>query len=198
MPSNRPPDPRSGADASQPVRASVSECSDNGKPSKACGAQRLSAAADELKRACDEAFPGKDNKLCKQEADQIVNAMVKTWNYNHGKGTNTSGDNIGGYLCWDWAKAFSESAQGLNPKYWSVEEKMVEKNESNVVHFYVELKPRGAPGQAGVRYIDDGWFDGQPVHKAPWPPSSGWTPGNWKPGPSQYVQPPIVSSPPDP
>ena len=123
--------------------------------------------------------------------------MLRTWNYNYGKGHNTSSDNIGGYLCWDWAKAFSEAGQGVKPQYWSVEEKMVHKKDSNVVHFYVELKPRGAQGQAGVRYVDDGWFNAQQfVHKPPWPPSSGWSPGNWKPS-GRYTAPPINSSPPD-
>jgi hypothetical protein len=125
----------------------------------------------------------------------MIQAMQRAWEYNYGKGNNTSRDNVGGYLCWDWSKAFLEAAQSVNPTCWTVTEQMVHKAGSNVVHFLVELRARGGSAAGGIRYFDDGWFDGGMIHSPPWPPPAGWPRGSWWPPASKYSRPPIKGVP---
>lgn len=155
------------------------------------GREKLRQAAKELRSASKEAFPSDDYDERQREADQIISAFREAWNQNYGKGNNGSGDNVGGYLCWDWSRSFEEAAKRLNLKHWTVTQKMVHKEGSNVVHFYVEIRPKGASGNDGVRYIDDGWFNGEMIHSPEWPPSRGWKPGTWKPPADKYSRPPI-------
>jgi hypothetical protein len=44
-----------------------------------------------------------------QEPQAIVDAIVAAWNDNYGLGSNTSKDEIGGYLCRDWARFFRDA-----------------------------------------------------------------------------------------
>jgi hypothetical protein len=185
-------DALAGLSDTREVGSPLEPCSD-GADWHACGILRLTDGAQELKAASRDAFPNEDNTLRDKEAEQISKKLLDTWNRNYGKGNNTSRDNVGGYLCWDWSKAFTETVHKMEPKYWIAEQKMVHKRDSNVVHFFMELRPRGANRQEGVRYIDDGWFDGEFVHSPPWPPSEDWTPGAWMPPPEKYGKPPIDS-----
>lgn len=182
---DRPSDPSTGESPGASASSSQQPCPPG---DKACGADALAQSVEELKAACDEVGGGAP---CKDEAQRMVDAMVKAWNRNYGNGRNTSRDNVGGYLCWDWSRVFAESARGTNPKFWSINEGMVHKKSSSVVHFFVVLKPKGVATSKGTRYIDDGWFDGEMVHGPPWPPSSNWTPGTWKPPANRYTEPPI-------
>jgi hypothetical protein len=148
---------------------------------------------NDLKNACDEISPKCPS--CKAEAELMIQAMQKAWEFNYGKGNNVSRDNVGGYLCWDWSKAFLEAAQSVNPQCWTVSDAMVHKSGSLVVHFFVELKARGGSEAGGLRYFDDGWFDGTMIHNPPWPPPAGWPRGSWTPPSSKYSQPPIKGVP---
>jgi hypothetical protein len=135
---------------------------------------------------------------CETDAQKIVNAIVASWNLNFGKGNNDSKDNVGGYLCWDWADAFARAATSVNSRCWQVEKASarVTTSTDGQVHHWVEL-------QAGYRkrkreegadkctvMFDDGWTrEGGYVHSPPWPPSDRFARGNAGRGPA--TNPPI-------
>ena len=126
----------------------------------------------------------------------MIDAIVKIWNQNFGRGKNTSKDNVGGYLCWDWSRAFEAAANYVKPQCWTAKEGMVDKNDgSGVVHFFVTFNACNNKANKCTAYLDDSWFDGNFYHTAPWPPAGNWTPGNWKPPANKYTKPGIQTKP---
>lgn len=181
--------PRSGASARAAGSCAVTPCPGTKGKKK-------------LKDACKGCKCTRKVCKCEQEAQQINDAIVKAWNYNHGKGSNHSSDNIGGYLCWDWSKAFAEAARSVKAKCWTVKDDMVKKQGSSVVHFFVELRAHCKSGTKGVRYVDDGWFTTSKFWHTPvWPPPTVWNRGTWRPtsvgsAHPAYTSPPIKGVPP--
>jgi RHS repeat-associated protein len=167
------------------------------KPTKESGKVALNAAKEALHAACDaccECPSAKDE--CKKHADKIVESIIKVWDNNYGKGDDTSKDNIGGYLCWDWSKGFEGTVKKLKFDSWSVEERMSEKTDnSGEVHYWIELNACKNNKKECTIVIDDGWFDEDRfVHKLPFPleRGKGWGRSKKKhPGASKYSKPSI-------
>jgi hypothetical protein len=155
------------------------------KPTKAEGAKALKGGAAIMKRLCDSCCKDCDctPAQCKKEAQAIVDAIVGAWNDNYGKGSNTSKDNIGGYLCWDWARFFRDAANDAKPKCWIVEYEMAWKGPRDptkwqACHFWLALYACRKKDECKVM-IDDSWFDGDFIHQPPWP-GKDWPSGNKK------------------
>jgi len=121
----------------------------------------LSPAIQKMKDRCDKCNPSNIG-ACKEDAAKIVNSLIIACEYNVGRGTNNSRDNVGGYLCWDWSRAFSEAGKSIGSNYWEISEGMLDKNNSDYVHYFANFKVKSkCPPQSGtdcsVR-IDDGFF----------------------------------------
>jgi hypothetical protein len=143
------------------------------KPTKAEGRKALKAAAAVMKALCDDCRPDCPPAKCKKEAQAIVDAIVAAWNQNYGKGSNDGKDNIGGYLCWDWARFFRDAALTTKPTCWAVNHEMATDgpptpDEYQVVHYWLALYACQKIDDCKVM-IDDGWFDGDFVHQPTWP-----------------------------
>jgi RHS repeat-associated protein len=85
--------------------------------------QALDAAKAVMHKKCF-CCDSKNVAKCSSEADSIVSTIENVVNTNFGKGTNTGSDNVGGYLCWDWANAFANGASKLNLTEWTVSAQM--------------------------------------------------------------------------
>ncbi|MFO8007787.1 MAG: RHS repeat-associated core domain-containing protein [Candidatus Brocadiia bacterium] len=164
-------DPYGTDSGAPPFRVSVSDLAD------LCDKQ-------ECVHGCEN---GCDRQRCREEAAKIVLALENTWNYNYGRGTNISGDNVGGYLCWDWSRAFEGAANTVERKCWLVAEAAMESPTPGdlTVHFYVSFWAHEKINACKVM-VDDGWFerDGSMVHRPPWPP---WPPTGWRPPADKYT-----------
>lgn len=153
------------------------------KPTQTEGVTSLRTAVAAMKSLCDgccQTASGApcDPAQCKQEADTIVNAIIASWNSNYGKGSNTSVDNVGGYLCWDWAKKFADAASGTNSRCWTVKTGMAQKRNSRAVHYWTELYACNVVDECLV-IVDDGWFIAKTlVHGPPFPDHPDWTRGS--------------------
>ena len=115
-----------------------------GKPTKAEGAKALKGAAAVMKALCDCCCDDCTPAQCAKEAQAIVDAIVKAWNDNYGNGSNTGENNIGGYLCWDWARFYRDAALSTKPKCWKAECQMAWKGPRNgakwqACHWWVAL-----------------------------------------------------------
>jgi len=150
------------------------------KPTKAEGAKALKAAAAVMQALCDKCCEECPPAKCKKEAQAIVDAIVAAWNDNYGKGSNDGKDNIGGYLCWDWARFFRDAALKTKPSCWKVNHEMAWKGPRKpdtwqVCHYWVALYACKKTDECKVM-IDDSWFDGDFVHRPRWP-GNGWPRG---------------------
>ncbi len=149
------------------------------KPTKESGSQMLENAREKLKSMCDKCCPSKKCKLdkdeCKKEADKIIDMLLKVWGHNYGKGDNKSNDNVGGYLCWDWSKAFHKSIHRLDLEVWSSKEQMVKKKKPDTKgfiseHHFIALTSCKSKEDSCSIAIDDGWWDDENmVHDMPFP-----------------------------
>jgi len=148
------------------------------KPTQAEGAAALQGALPVMQGLCDSCCKDCPPDKCKKEAQAIVDAIVAAWNANYGNGSNTSKDNIGGYLCWDWARFFRDAASGTNPQCWKVDFGMAWKGAKpgpgvwQVQHYWTSLWACAKTDECKVM-IDDDWFDGKFVHRPVWP-GQGW------------------------
>jgi hypothetical protein len=151
------------------------------KPTKAEGAKKLKSAAQVLKGLCDDCCKDCPPGQCAQEAQAIVDAIVAAWNDHFGKGSNTSKDEIGGYLCWDWARFFRDAVKKTKPKCWKFDWQMAvgphdKKSDFIPWHYWLALWACQKKDKCKVM-IDDGWFDDDFVHTPPWP-GKDWPLGN--------------------
>ena len=143
------------------------------KPTKASGEKALKAAAAVMQGLCDSCCPDCPPAKCKREAKAIVDAIVAAWNDNFDKGSNDGDDNVGGYLCWDWAKFFRDAALSTKPEFWTANHEMAWKGKRRpstwqVQHYWLALHACKNNDDCKVM-IDDGWFDLEFVHRPPWP-----------------------------
>ena len=149
-------------------------------PTQQQGVAGLSRVAAAMSDICHECCVTEDSctiDQCQAEAAAIQAALINTWNANFGKGSNSSRDEVGGYLCWDWAKFFQDAAQATNPKCWTVSGGMAVTTASHAVHYWVDFD--ACPGNPNCRVsVDDGWFDGGFAHTPPWPVGGTWSRGN--------------------
>ena len=103
---------------------------------------------------------------CKKRANRLYKSLTKTWNDNHGKGPNTSKDNVGGYLCWDWATVYEEVGKKCGGKVITSERRRIRKIVPNPrkgypVHFYTRFCAGGDKSKKECCVdVDDGWFIG--------------------------------------
>jgi hypothetical protein len=145
------------------------------KPTKSEGANALKGAVAVMNRLCDrccevsgECTPAK----CKKEAHAIVDAIVDAWNENYGKGSDTTRDNVGGYLCWDWTRFFLAAVRETKPTCWTVDYEVHwdgprDRARWQACHCWVALHSCQKSDECKVM-IDDSWFDGEFVHEAPY------------------------------
>lgn len=159
------------------------------------GAQRLSKLEHRLAKSCT-------NEECRLEAKKITNAMISVWKKNYGKGKFIGGypydqdDPVGGYLCWDWARAFNQAGNSTNPKYFSMEEQMVHMNDGGGgVHFFVAITPKNSNDPSQKTHVDDGWYyQGEYVHDGSFPKSKKKK-NQWNDAHYHYHDPPIDGNP---
>ncbi|MCB1228579.1 MAG: RHS repeat-associated core domain-containing protein, partial [Verrucomicrobiales bacterium] len=160
---------------------------------------KLTALLPSMKAKCATCCC-KDVKKCESDAEKTVNALISTWEFNFGNGTNTSGDNVGGYLCWDWARVLNQAANKVGGS-WTSSETMWEKAANDYVHFAVTLSACGSSDKKCQVIVDDGWYNvGEMGHEGDWPNGPKppeWNPDNQKPSPGQYT-PDKAGNPPQP
>jgi hypothetical protein len=108
---------------------------------------------------------------CKKEAGWLAGAIVRTWSSNFGAGTGKdTGDWVGGYLCWDWARAFNDAIQKSNYKCWTSLRRSARRQAHpyTYIHMFVEVRACNADKDECRAYIDDGIW-GDYYHTPPWP-----------------------------
>ena len=107
-------------------------------------------------------------ETCKKEAKKVRKAIRKLWKLNYGKGTNPHKDNVGGYLCWDWAWAFYQTITNLKPKCFFIKHKMswakrVDKDGNSTVHYYVTISVCKEGDKKCMLTLDDAWPSGEGI-----------------------------------
>jgi len=138
----------------------------------------------------------------------VGTAIPRSLAFNYGRGSRTSSPhNLGGYLCYDWARSFAMSAQYVKSKYWEVKTGMAGKGSISVkelAHYYVKLtacknrveevlRKTGVEDTACQVVVDDG-FVGKSgfVHDGQFPRSAGWLERDKVHDPSKgFTEPPI-------
>jgi RHS repeat-associated protein len=105
---------------------------------------------------------------CKLEASIIGANVLATWYLNYGRGHNQSDHNRGGYLCWDWQKAFYEGISAVSASCFSASKYQVE-GPSGIGgwdHFFVKIYACKEEDKC-LKMVDDG-FGGGFVHDKDW------------------------------
>lgn len=168
------------------------------------GAAAYAAAASKMKQMCTKCIKPQPcgntgntgNTTCGDDAQKIADAIVSKWNSNFGRGSNTGTDNVGGYLCWDWAEGFLQAAQSVKSKYWLLSIGHARRNSDMEVHFWIYLQAGYTWEGSGDRakectiMIDDGWFDTDYIHTPKWPDDPDWQIGQGTRGP--LTSPPML------
>ena len=133
----------------------------------------------EMKKLCNSTCCKIDSDIasCLQQAKLIARSISETWNSvvndNSKQGTNGHQDNVLGYLCWDWSKAFNEisdNVQGI-PRIWdSYDLKLSSKKAGAVtVHYFTRLCACNCPlsNDECCIVIDDGYLiENKYIHNA--------------------------------
>lgn len=151
------------------------------KPTLAQGEAALKGVAAAMQALCDSCCQDCPPAKCKKEAQAIGDAIVAAWKGRFGLGSNDSKDNIGGYLCWDWARFFTDAAKATKPTCWTVEAEMAWKGAPpapgtrQVCHFWAAFYACQKKDACKIM-VDDSWFDGNFIHSPPFP-GAGWPPG---------------------
>lgn len=154
---------------------------------------------------CDVVAPDCCAAMCKADAAKISKHILATWVWNWGKGGNHGRDSVGGYLCWDWARAFLDAANFESTSCWGKHlrgiTKPVPKGDRRPMHFFLELNACNKETAACSIAVEDGWSGGNwPgggfVHPMPWPNSPLWIPTDLDPSDTSegdlYTKPPMV------
>lgn len=119
-----------------------------------------------LNSLCEKCTKGAAQVECKERGKRLYESLTKTWNDNHGKGPNTSKDNVGGYLCWDWATVYEEVGKKCGGKVITSERRRIRKivpdpSKGFPVHFYTRFCAGGDKSKKECCVdVDDGWFIG--------------------------------------
>jgi RHS repeat-associated protein len=119
-----------------------------------------------LDSLCEKCSKGTAQVECKQRGKKLYESLTKTWNDNHGKGPNTSKDNVGGYLYWDWATVYEEVGKKCGGKVITSERRRIRKivpdpSKGYPVHFYTRFCAGGDKSKKECCVdVDDGWFIG--------------------------------------
>ncbi len=143
------------------------------------GVRKLRAALPAMQNLCKCCVDEGRVEQCKTDAAVVVFRLVATWVRNWGNGPNISKDQVGGYLCWDWASAFVEAVNFDETANW---EAFFRKWQAPY-----NPKTRGWPVHDAARLyitrpkdykncqltIDDGFFYDGMVHPLPWPSANG-------------------------
>jgi RHS repeat-associated protein len=143
----------------------------------------LSIKLKEMMRACCLCCLGGD-----AGADAIQAEILRLWTSYYGRGHRSGGpDEVGGYLCYHWAKGFSDGVKREGGNCFGAELTMgnefyYSKDDNKMVagireHWWVVI--RACPDERGGRHtpmadsndsctivIDDGWLNRRFVHKA--------------------------------
>lgn len=138
---------------------------------------------------CDVVSPDCCAAMCKTDAAKIVKHILCTWNLPWGP--NHTIDSVGGYLCWDWARAFLEAANIEQTKCWGKHLRGIMKPSAmeggnRPVHFFLELNACNDDSPECSIAVEDGWARGDwpggvLVHEMPWPATPPWELTDWRP-----------------
>ena len=165
---------------------------------KGKGVLGLSKVLSSLKKLCSNTNCTKceDKDKCDKEASAIAHALTQLWQNNFGKGDNRSDDNVGGYLCWQWAEAFEGALakQTISSAKVSLNKIKRKKGDNIQQHFYITLDVGGKGTDECKVKVDDSWADPNQnfVHTGSGWPDATWEPSDYKPDPTQYANPPMV------
>ncbi|MDB5293544.1 MAG: repeat-associated core domain protein [Phycisphaerales bacterium] len=143
--------------------------------------QGFEARFDELcENCCDTEVK---RRACFINSARLANRLVATWEKSYGKGRNTSNDEVGGYLCWDWANAFNRANPASTSSLMCSKSKVIDKKDdpTNEVHVFARFCACTCDDKHKSECcldVDDGWFDEDFVHD----PKENWytKDGGWK------------------
>ncbi|UDQ97751.1 RHS repeat-associated core domain-containing protein [Lentisphaerae bacterium WC36] len=107
---------------------------------------------------------------CKWSAHKIGRSIYNSWIKNWGKGKNKGKDNVGGFLCWDWAQLFFEIGSNEGLGIWKVRRmRIISKTPREgggvSIHFFARFCACDCKKKKCCIDIDDGWFNGDFLHK---------------------------------
>ncbi len=153
----------------------VIDCDILGMEHKQHGVKAFNQLGNKLAALCDKkCCESGQFDDCKNKAKRIALSILLTWVNEYGKGINNTHDNVGGYLCWDWAVAFHIIGNIEGYPVWSSERiRIREVNKSPAtkasdrVHFFVRLCACNCKKDECCLDIDDGWFDNNFIHIPP-------------------------------
>jgi RHS repeat-associated protein len=145
---------------------------------KESGEEQLRSLVEGLKGLCEKCndCPECTEAQCKEEAEKISKALWKTWNANFGKGASTGDDQIGGYLCWDWARVFQKALANLELKCWKSELKTYAMKVGGVgIHTTIRISAGKGQKKECTKVVDGGNLGGKDVvHDGGFPAEAHW------------------------
>ena len=155
------------------------------KLSEEQGEDALRAGLGLLQSSCDKQCNANTcctAAQCKSETSEIVQALVRAWRANYGKGPYDDkakgNDSVGGYLCWDWAAIFNNALSTLKPKCVSFEQGRADGPKGKIVtrvHYFLKVHTCKNTNVEYQVIFDDGFFDGEATaHPGAFPPENSY------------------------
>jgi hypothetical protein len=119
----------------------------------------------EMQDMCEKCEDAPDKKLeCKGRAKRIYQSIVVTWqtNYGHGPELPILDDEVGGYMCWDWAWAWLQIGRKCGGDRIVAQMIKVKKKVPGAkvpAHFFTRFCAGDYKSRKGCCIdVDDGWF----------------------------------------
>jgi len=145
------------------------------KLSKEGGAKAINDGLSSVQAACDKGcglFHCCSKKKCREEAAKLIQLLADAWTRNYGSGPHNDNPpppdtsaSVGGYLCWDWAAIFQDTASSTKFKCFSFEIGMAvgaDTPKGTQVHYYLEVYACKRHSDTYRISVDDGFYDGYP------------------------------------
>jgi len=147
------------------------------------GIRELEKGRKTLKEKCKKCCPD-EKEDCEKDADEIIDSLIEAWEKNFGEGgAGEVPDNVGGFMCWDWARGFDDAADSAGSSVWDSEIGSTwgppdpRAPGGDMVHFYITVSISNVTTSEEdcSLSIDDGYFDDGFVHDDDnWPTGGPW------------------------
>jgi hypothetical protein len=112
-------------------------------------------------------------QACVNDAKNIVSALLSLWRSEFGNGPYSGRDQVGGYLCWDWASGFNSIVNNLNSTVWVASPRKFAAPSNSKgktpVHYAVRISIMNPQKVDCEISVDDGFFQDGLVHTPGWP-----------------------------
>lgn len=131
--------------------------------------------ASKLKELCSNGCCHSQSEIseCEINAEIISQNIKLLWIHNWGKGPyqdkdifGNDLDPVGGYLCWDWADAFTAVGNTHGGWTWEAETGTMRPidTETNLIHYFTWFCACGCNNDNCCLAIDDGYLNGKFIH----------------------------------